>query len=43
MKEGLQDHLIMEAIYESAKTGKPVKIDASKSNSSLHGSEPDVS
>ncbi|HEX8358206.1 MAG TPA: Gfo/Idh/MocA family oxidoreductase [Segetibacter sp.] len=42
-EEGLQDHLIMEAIYESAKTGKPVKIDASKSNSSLHGSEPDVS
>ncbi|TDQ11504.1 Gfo/Idh/MocA family protein [Pedobacter metabolipauper] len=25
-EEGLQDHIIMEAIYKSAETGKPVKI-----------------
>jgi predicted dehydrogenase len=30
-EEGLQDHRIMEAIYESARTGRPVKLqDASK-------------
>ncbi|QJD95392.1 Gfo/Idh/MocA family oxidoreductase [Mucilaginibacter robiniae] len=26
-EEGLQDHKIMEAIYESARTGKPVKLE----------------
>jgi NAD(P)-dependent dehydrogenase (short-subunit alcohol dehydrogenase family) len=25
-EEGLQDHRLMEAIYESAKTGKPVQL-----------------
>jgi predicted dehydrogenase len=25
-EEGLQDHRLMEAIYESAKTGKPVRL-----------------
>ncbi|WP_129715796.1 Gfo/Idh/MocA family protein [Pedobacter sp. SYP-B3415] len=25
-EEGLQDHIIMDAIYESARTGKPVKL-----------------
>lgn len=41
-EEGLQDHILMEAIYESAKTGKPVKLTHVKSNSSLHGQEPDL-
>ncbi len=27
-EEGLQDHRLMEAIYESARTGRPVKLDA---------------
>lgn len=27
-EEGLQDHVIMEAIYESARTGRPVKLKA---------------
>jgi len=27
-EEGLQDHIIMEAIYESARTGRPVKINS---------------
>ena len=39
-EEGLQDHRIMEAIYQSAKDGRPIKIkpvDYSK----LHGPEPE--
>jgi predicted dehydrogenase len=27
-EEGLQDHIIMEAIYQSAREGKPVKINS---------------
>ena len=27
-EEGLQDHVVMEAIYESARTGRPVKLKA---------------
>jgi predicted dehydrogenase len=41
-EEGLQDHVIMEAIYESAREGKPVKIARKVSNSSLHGPEPQL-
>lgn len=41
-EEGLQDHTLMEAIYESARTGKPVKLTHAKSNSSLYGPEPDL-
>jgi predicted dehydrogenase len=39
-EEGLQDHILMEAIYRSAKEGKPVKISNSPSFSELHGPEP---
>lgn len=39
-EEGLQDHLLMEAIYQSAREGKPVKLNSNVSNSSLHGPEP---
>jgi predicted dehydrogenase len=39
--EGLQDHIIMEAIYESAKTGRPVKIDSNVKI--LRGPEPELS
>jgi predicted dehydrogenase len=38
-EEGLQDHIIMEAIYQSAREGKPVKI-TSKITAPLHGPEP---
>jgi predicted dehydrogenase len=31
-EEGLQDHHLMEAIYESAKTGKPVRLKAAASS-----------
>jgi predicted dehydrogenase len=41
-EEGLQDHIIMEAIYESAREGKPVKISRKLNNASLHGPEPDL-
>jgi predicted dehydrogenase len=27
-EEGLQDHRLMEAIYESAREGRPVRLDA---------------
>jgi predicted dehydrogenase len=30
-EEGLQDHHLMEAIYESANTGKPVRLKAAAS------------
>lgn len=39
-EEGLQDHIIMEAIYESAHSGKPVKISSQPSFAELHGPEP---
>lgn len=38
-EEGLQDHILMEAIYQSAKEGKPVKINASPTG--IHGPEPE--
>ncbi|WP_051664039.1 Gfo/Idh/MocA family protein [Dyadobacter crusticola] len=41
-EEGLQDHILMEAIYQSAKEGKPVKINSTATNQSLHGPEPEL-
>lgn len=41
-EEGLQDHIIMEAIYESARTGKPVKIPANADAKLFHGPEPEL-
>lgn len=38
---GLQDHIIMEAIYESAKTGRPVSIPESNA-SGFYGPEPEL-
>jgi predicted dehydrogenase len=38
-EEGLQDHLLMEAIYQSAQTGKPVKI-TKQIDRPTHGPEP---
>jgi predicted dehydrogenase len=38
-EEGLQDHKIMEAIYRSAKEGKPVKL-TDRINKPTHGPEP---
>uniref|UniRef100_UPI0025F725BC Gfo/Idh/MocA family oxidoreductase n=1 Tax=uncultured Chryseobacterium sp. TaxID=259322 RepID=UPI0025F725BC len=40
-EEGLQDHIIMEAIYESAKEGKPVKINGLASVNNWKGPEPE--
>ncbi|RYY59829.1 MAG: Gfo/Idh/MocA family oxidoreductase [Chitinophagaceae bacterium] len=40
--EGLQDHIIMDAIYQSAREGRPVKIDPVKDPSKLHGPEPEL-
>jgi predicted dehydrogenase len=42
-EEGLQDHIIMEAIYQSAREGKPVKIPSGQTNAALHGPEPELS
>ena len=39
-EEGLQDHIIMEAIYQSAREGKPVKISRTLSN--IRGPEPEL-
>jgi len=41
-EEGLQDHIIMEAIYKSAKEGKPIKIVSSPAYTALHGPEPEI-
>jgi predicted dehydrogenase len=41
-EEGLQDHILMEAIYRSAKEGKPVKIAANPVLTNLHGPEPEL-
>lgn len=42
-EEGLQDHILMEAIYQSAKENKPVKIQAASSiTANIHGPEPDL-
>ena len=40
-EEGLQDHIIMEAIYQSAREGKPVKIHKA-SSASWRGPEPEM-
>lgn len=39
-EEGLQDQRIMEAIYESAKTGKPVKLPLITARDTFRGSPP---
>lgn len=39
-EEGLQDHRIMEAIYESARTGRPVKMPHYAKPDFFRGSEP---
>ena len=39
-EEGLQDQRIMEAIYESARTGKPVSLPRFGKNDAFRGSEP---
>jgi len=41
-EEGLQDHIIMEAIYESARTGRPVKIPKNADAGLFHGPEPEL-
>ncbi|MDQ4139669.1 MAG: Gfo/Idh/MocA family oxidoreductase, partial [Bacteroidota bacterium] len=40
-EEGLQDHIIMEAIYESAKTGKPVALKKIDKLDAFRGTPPD--
>ncbi len=42
-EEGLQDHRIVEAIYESAITGKPVKLRAVNKLDAFRGQEPNLS
>ena len=39
-EEGLQDHRIMAAIYESARKGKPVQLPAISTKDTFRGSEP---
>jgi predicted dehydrogenase len=39
-EEGLQDHRIMEAIYQSAQTGRPVKLSAAPKLDTFRGPEP---
>jgi predicted dehydrogenase len=39
-EEGLQDHKIMEAIYESARTGKPVKLERIEKLDAFRGTPP---
>jgi len=39
-EEGLQDQKIMEAIYESAKTGKPVKLEMITKLDAFRGTPP---
>jgi predicted dehydrogenase len=41
-EEGLQDHLLMEAIYQSAKEGRPVKLTNNPDPNTLHGPEPEL-
>ena len=40
-EEGKQDHIIMEAIYESARTGKPVKLKRIDKLDAFRGTPPD--
>ncbi len=39
-EEGVQDHVVMEAIYESARTGKPVKLAAVSGKDAFRGPMP---
>jgi len=39
-EEGLQDQKIMEAIYESARTGKPVNLDRIEKLDAFRGTMP---
>lgn len=41
-EDGLQDHRIMEAIYQSAKEGRPVKLNNNPDPKSLQGPEPEL-
>ena len=41
-EEGLQDHIIMEAIYQSAKEGRPVKINGVAQVNNWRGPEPEL-
>lgn len=41
-EEGLQDHIIMEAIYESAKLGRPVKVNGISQQNNWRGPEPQL-
>lgn len=41
-EEGLQDHIIMEAIYQSAKEGKPVAINGISAVNNWKGPEPEM-
>lgn len=40
-EEGLQDHRIMKAIYQAARTGKPVKLPEVAKREAFRGSEPE--
>ena len=42
-EEGLQDHVIMEAIYKSAKTQRPVKLPVHKGKDLFRGDKPKLS
>jgi predicted dehydrogenase len=39
-EEGLQDQMIMAAIYEAARTGQPVKLNATSQADAYRGPEP---
>ncbi|HJU04765.1 MAG TPA: Gfo/Idh/MocA family oxidoreductase [Nitrospiraceae bacterium] len=41
-EEGLQDHRIMAAIYESARTGRPITLDTPTKLDAFRGTEPNV-
>jgi len=41
-EEGLQDQILMEAIYQSAKEGRPVKVSGLKDPASYRGPEPEL-
>lgn len=39
-EEGVQDHKLMEAIYESARTGQPVKLEPVQGLDHFRGTPP---
>ena len=41
-EEGLQDQRIMEAIYQAAQTGRPVKLPTVAKTDAFRGPEPDL-